>query len=237
MGRWDPVPPMWLEGRIYLEYVRLIRDPVFRGVEVPPGLGRPVLLIPGFLAGDWTLGTPVQWLRRVGYRPRLAGVNFNVHYSEVTLRPLIDALEALHRKTRSRVSVLGHSRGGVLAKVLSHRKPELVEQVITLGSPMRDPFDVHPLTMAGVRAAHVFNVVRYGHPASVEMRFLRDLAAEPKVPVTSIYSRSDGVVNWRACLRPDVNAIEVKGSHVGLALNPEVYRILAHLLPAPWRAR
>jgi triacylglycerol lipase len=237
MGRWDPVPPMWLEGRVYLEYVRLVRDPVFRGVDVPPGLGRPVVLIPGFLAGDWTLGTPFQWLRRVGYRPRLAGVSFNVHYSEVTLRPLIDALEALHRKTRSRVSLVGHSRGGVLAKVLSHRKPELVEQVITLGSPMRDPFDVHPLTMAGVRAAHVFNVMRYGHPASVEMRFLRDLAAEPKVPVTSIYSRSDGVVNWRACLRPDINAIEVKGSHVGLALNPEVYRILAHLLPAPWRVR
>jgi hypothetical protein len=57
------------------------------------------------------------------------------------------------------------------------------------------------------------------------------------VPTTSIYSRSDGVVNWKACLRSDVNAIEVKGSHVGLAFNPEVYRILGHLLPAPWRQR
>ena len=228
---------MWLEGRIYLEYLRLIRDPVLRGVEVPPGLGRPVMLIPGFLAGDWTLGTPYQWLRRVGYKPRLAGVTFNVLYSEVMLRPLIESLSALHRKTGARVSLVGHSRGGVLAKVLSHRKPELVEQVIALGSPLLDPFDVHPLTMAGVRAAHVYNVVRYGHPASVEQRFLRDLAAEPKVPITSIYSRSDGVVSWKACLRPDINKIEVKGSHVGLALNPEVYRILAHLLPAPWRAR
>jgi hypothetical protein len=226
---------MWLEGRIYLEYLRLIRDPVYRGVEVPPGLGRPVLLIPGFLAGDWTLRTPFQWLRRMGYRPRMAGVAFNVMYSEVMLRPLIDSLVALYKRTGARVSLVGHSRGGVLATVLAHRKPELVEQVITLGSPLHDPFDVHPLTMAGVRAAHLYNVVRYGHPASVEMRFLRDLAAAPKVPTTSIYSRSDGVVNWRACLRSDINAIEVKGSHVGLALNPEVYRILAHLLPAPWR--
>jgi pimeloyl-ACP methyl ester carboxylesterase len=226
---------MWLEGRFYLEYLRLIRDPVFRGVEVPPGLGRPVLLIPGFLAGDWTLRTPFEWLRRVGYRPRMAGVAFNVMYSEVMLRPMIDSLIALNRKTAARVSVVGHSRGGVLAMVLAHRKPELVEQVITLGSPLKDPFDVHPLTMAGVRAAHLFNVVRYRHPASVEMRFLRDLAAPPKVPTTSIYSRSDGVVNWKACLRSDINAIEVKGSHIGLALNPEVYRILSHLLPAPWR--
>jgi len=226
---------MWREGRIYIEYLRLIRDPVYRGVDVPPGLGRPVMLIPGFLAGDWTLRTPFQWLRRMGYRPRMAGVTFNVMYSEVMLRPLIDSLAALYKRTGARVSLVGHSRGGVLAMVLAHRKPELVERVITLGSPLNDPFDVHPLTMAGVRAAHLYNVVRYGHPASVEMRFLRDLAAAPKVPTTSIYSRSDGVINWKACLRTDINAIEVKGSHVGLGLNPEVYRILAHLLPAPWR--
>jgi dienelactone hydrolase len=222
---------------MYIEWLRLIRDPVYRGVEVPPGLGRPVLLVPGFLAGDWTLRTPYDWMKRMGYRPRMAGVTFNVMYSEVMLRPLLETLAALHRRTGARVSVVGHSRGGVLAKVLAHRKPDLVEQVITLGSPLKDPFDVHPLTMAGVHAAHVYNVMRYGHNASVEMRFLRDLAAPPRVPTTSIYSRSDGVVNWQACLRPDINAIEVNGSHVGLSLNPEVYRILAHLLPAPWRLR
>ena len=226
---------MWLEGRVYIEYLRLLRDPVFRGIEVPPGLGRPVMLIPGFLAGDWTLRTPFDWLRRIGYKPRMGGVAINVMYSEVMLRPLIDSLHELQHRTRARVSLVGHSRGGVLAKVLSHRHPDLVEQVITLGSPLGNPFDVHPLTMAGVRAAHLYNVFRYGHPASVEMRFLRDLSAAPRVPTTSIYSRSDGVVNWKACLRPDVNAIEVQGSHIGLALNPEVYRILAHLLPAPWR--
>ncbi len=226
---------MWLEGRFYLEFLRLMLDPVFRGEDVPPGLRKPVLLIPGFLAGDWTLRTQYDWLRRAGYRPRLAGLSFNVRYSEVMLKPLIDTLLAMHRKTNARVSVVGHSRGGVLAKVLSHRKPDHVEQVITLGSPLSDPYDVHPLTMASVHAAHLYNTMRYRHAASVEARFLRDLAAPPRVPTTSIYSRSDGVVNWKACLRPDINAIEVRGSHVGLALNPEVYRILAHLLPAPWR--
>ena len=227
---------MWLEGRVYLEFLRLIRDPVFRGTDVPAGLRRPVLLIPGFLAGDWTLRLQYDWLRRIGYRPRLAGVAFNVRYSEVMLRPLIDALVELHHKTASRVSLIGHSRGGVLAKVLSHRKPDLVEQVVALGSPLNDPFDVHPLTMAGVHAAHLFNQVRYRHDASVEMRFLRDLRAAPRVPTTSIYSRSDGVVNWKACRRSDVNSIEVHGSHLGLSLNPEVYRILAHMLPSPWQA-
>ena len=74
---------MWLEGRFYLEFLRLIRDPVFRGDDVPSGLRRPVLLIPGFLAGDWTLRTQFDWLKRVGYRPRLAGVAFNVSVNAV----------------------------------------------------------------------------------------------------------------------------------------------------------
>ena len=73
LGRWDPIPPIWLEGRFSVEFLRLIRDPVFRGVDVPPGNRRPVLLIPGFLAGDWTLRTQYEWLKRVGYRPRPAG--------------------------------------------------------------------------------------------------------------------------------------------------------------------
>src|SRR5260370_2018131 len=168
---------MWREGRFYLEWARLIRDPVYRGVDGPRGHGRRVILVPGFLAGDWTLRTPYQWLRRIGYRPKMAGVTFNVMYSEVMLRPLIDTLVALNRLTGARVSLVGHSRGGVLAKVLAHRKPELVGPVITLGSPLTDPFNGHPLTMAGGRAAHLDNVFLSRHPASVQLRFCRDLAA------------------------------------------------------------
>ena len=227
MRLWDPLA--------LREMAALLGDPVFRGRGVRHGDGRPVLLIPGFLSGDWSLRVLHNWLQRVGYTSYLSGIQLNVQHSENLIASLRKRLAQVEKESGRRVSLVGHSRGGVLAKVLSHRQPELVEQLITLGSPLHDPFDVHPLTMAGVRAAHVFNVFRYGHPASVEKRFLRDLAAPPRVPTTSIYSRTDGVVNWKACLRPDVNAIEVRGSHVGLALNPEVYRILAQLLTAPWR--
>jgi len=92
---------MWLEGRFYLEFLRLIRDPVFRGIDVPAGLRKPVLLIPGFLAGDWTLRTQYDWLRRVGYRPRLAGLAFNVMYSEVMLKPLLDTLARTTKALRA----------------------------------------------------------------------------------------------------------------------------------------
>src|SRR5260370_11837457 len=98
------------------------------------------MLIPGFLAGDWTLHTPFAWLRRVGYRPQVAGVAFNVMYSEVMLRPLIDALQQLQRRTGARVSLVGHSRGGVLAKVLSHPNPDPLQHATTLTPPPRHPF-------------------------------------------------------------------------------------------------
>ncbi len=227
---------MWLEGRIAGEYLALVRAPVFRGEGVPHGRGQPVLLVPGFLAGDWSLTTLRSWARRVGYQPELAGINFNVQYSEIVLEALQRRLEDLHRAGAGKVHLVGHSRGGVLAKVLADRNPDLVEQVVALGSPLSDSFDVHPFTMAGVRAAHLFNVVRYRRRSHVEGGFLRELAARPAVPVTSLYSRSDGILNWRACVRHDLHSLEVSGSHVGLAVNPEVYRILAHLLAGGWKA-
>ncbi len=234
-GRWTRQPPVWREGRFAGEYVRLLRDPVFQGIAVPNGKGRPVLLVPGFLAGDSSLSVMRSWLERVGYRPELTGISINVRYSEVVVKDLTLRLVDLFAWLGRRVTVIGHSRGGILAKVLSHRHPQMVEQVITLGSPLAGPYDVHPLTMAGVRLAHAFNLVRYGRTSDIERRFLHDLQAEPKVPVTSIYSKTDGIVHWEACLRADTQNIEVQGSHVGLGVNPEVFRILARLLPGPAR--
>ena len=229
-GLWQSPPPMWLEGRIATEYVSLIRDPVFRGEGVARGRGRAVLLIPGFLAGDWSLMTLHGWLRRVGYHPELPGFRLNVDYSEMLLERLGSRLQSAKRESGKRVAIVGHSRGGILAKVLADRHPELVSRVVTLGSPLGDPFEIHPVTMAGVRAAHLYNVIRHWRGAEVEGDFLTALAAPPRVPVTSIYSRTDGVVSWKACVRPDLSSAEVRGSHVGLAVNPDVYRLLAKLL-------
>ena len=234
-GRWLPLPPIWMEGRIATEFMALQRDPVFTGKGVPRGDGRPVLLVPGFWSGDFSMNILGAWLRRVGYLPELGGINFNIRYSEVLIKGLAKRLLEVYRAEGRKVTLLGHSRGGLLAKVLSHRYYPQVEQVIALGSPLADPFDINPLTMVGVRAAQLFNVVAYGRPATVEQRFMRDLKAKSRVPVTNVYSRSDGIVNWRACLRDDIHAIEVRGSHVGLAVNPEVYRVLGHVLAAGWR--
>jgi pimeloyl-ACP methyl ester carboxylesterase len=135
----------------------------------------------------------------------------------------------------ARVSLVGHSRGGLLAKVLSQRKPEDVEQVIALGSPLADWTDLAAVTHHAVGVVRTANELAYGRRLNAEGRFTYDLKLAPAVPTTSIYTRADDVVNFRSCLRPDIPALPVWGTHNGLVVNPEVYRLLGRLLARPRR--
>jgi triacylglycerol lipase len=226
-------PSVFGERRLAGEYLQLIRDPIFEGEGVPKGAGRPVMLIPGFLHGDVSLEVLRGWLERCGYQVEMSGIRWNIHYSEVLVRRLLLRLLDIYGWHGRKVTLVGHSRGGMLAAVLAQRHPEIVRRVVGLGSPLANPYDVHPVTMAGVRLAQAFNLVRYMRSGSVEVGFLRDLAAPVQGPVTSIYSRSDGIVYWGACRRPDVDSIEVEGSHLGLTVNRDVYAALARVLHAP----
>lgn len=217
------------------EFAALVRDPVFRGRGVPRGDGRPVLLVPGFLSGDWHLGVLHNWLARVGYRPYLSGILFNVQHSERMLAGLRRRLTEIHTETGTRVSIVGHSRGGLLAKVLSQRRPLLVEQVITLGAPLANWTDLAALTHQAVGVVRLANEIAYGKRLNAEGRFSHDLEVAPLVPTTSIYTKSDETVKFRACIRPDIPSIPAWGSHNGLLVNPEVYRLLGRLLARPHR--
>jgi triacylglycerol lipase len=225
---WDPLA--------FREMTALLRDPVFRGRGVPRGDGRPVLLVPGFLSGDWSLTVLSNWLERIGYKPHLSGILFNVQDSESLLAGLRHRLVKIESAAGSRVSLVGHSRGGLLAKVLSQRRPQSVEQVITLGAPLADTTDLALVTRHAVGVVKTANELAYGRRLSAEGRFAHDLRLPPAVPTTSIYTRSDDVVNFRSCLRPDIPALPVWGSHNGLLVNPEVYRLLGRLLARPRRS-
>ena len=227
MRLWDPFAVRELSA--------LLRDPVFRGRGVPPGDGRPVLLVPGFLAGDWTMRVLHAWLGRIGYTSHLSGIVLNVQHSERMLANLRRRVAEIADAAESRVSLVGHSRGGLLAKVLSQRKPDNVEQVIALGSPLADWTDVAAVTHHAVDVVRTANELAFGRRLNPEGRFTYDLKLSPVVPTTSIYTRADDVVNFRSCLRPDIPAIPVWGSHNGLVVNPEVYRLLGRLLARPRR--
>jgi len=217
------------------ELSALLRDPVFRGRGVPRGDGRPILLIPGFLSGDWSMTVLQRWLRRIGYKPHMSGIYFNVRASEHMLAGLRRRLSDIHGIDPSRVTLIGHSRGGLLAKVLAQRRPDAIEQVIALGSPLADQSDITPLTQAAVGVVRTANEIGFGLRLRAEGRFAYDLRLPPAVPTTSIYTRSDDVVNFRSCIRPDIPSIAVWGSHNGLVTNPEVYRLLGRLLARPRR--
>src|SRR5438552_416573 len=225
---WDPLA--------IREFSALLRDPVFRGRGVPPGDGRPVLLVPGFLAGDWTPRIMGGGLRRIGYRTYLSGILLNIQHSERLLSGLRRKVAEIEKENHARVSMVGHSRGGLLAKVLSQRKPQLVEQVITLGAPVADWTDLAALTHHAVGVVRTANELAYGRKLNSEGRFTYDLKLTPVVPTTSIYTQSDDVVNFRSCLRPDIPAIPVWGSHNGLVVNPEVFRVVGRLLARPRRS-
>ena len=138
-------PPIWREGRTGWELAALVRDPVFRHVDPSLGGGRPVMLVPGFLAGDGSLGVMTGWLRRSGYRTRRAGMRFNVGCSTQCVDLLESRAEELADQYGQRVALIGQSRGGTLGRALAVRRPDLVKTLIALGSPQLDPLGVHPL--------------------------------------------------------------------------------------------
>jgi pimeloyl-ACP methyl ester carboxylesterase len=227
-GRWYPLPPLWLEGRVWLEFVALRRDPIFSGVGVPPGRNQPVMLIPGFMAGDRSLDTMRGWLKRNGYWPMRSGIELNVQSSAVLVERIAERIRAKVPRGK-KVIVIGQSRGGTLGLGLAQKYPQLVERVIALGSPIASSMDIHPVTMLGVHAARAVHAIRRG-PWDIDDVFDQQILETPKVPLTMLYSRSDGFVHWKACVRPDVDAVEVGGSHLGMSVNPRVYREIARVL-------
>ncbi len=234
------IPPIWRESRFGLEAANLRRSAVWRGIGVEPGEGRPVLLIPGFLAGDGSLGAMTDWLRRADYRTKRAGIRANIACSEAACSKLEERLEEMADRYGERVAIIGQSRGGLFAKALASKRPDLVSGIVTLGSPLRNQLAVHPIVLAQVGVVGALGLI---NPKSLlSARCLRGKCCEQfrraleapfpeDVGFLSVYSRSDGIVNWRACLDPEADEhLEVDASHCGMSVNAAAYRATAHSL-------
>ena len=142
--------PIWGEARVALEHAALRRHPVFRGEGVSPGDGGPVLLVPGFLAGDVSLGLMAGWLKRSGYRPCRAGMRINVDCTARALDRLEAQLERIGDRHGRRVTIVGQSRGGSMARILAVRRPDLVDGIVDWRSCL-DPHARH----VEVHSSHV----------------------------------------------------------------------------------
>ena len=236
------VPPLWREARLGLEAAQLLRSPVWRGVGVPPGEGRGVVLVPGFLAGDGTLATMAKWLRANGYWTLRAGIRANVGCSEEACARIEERLETLAARTGGPVAIVGQSRGGVLARVVATRRPDLVSGIVTLGAPTIGMLRVHPLVLLQVGLVGALGTGRV--PGLFRMSCLRGACCkafrtdlEARLPggvrYVCVYSRSDGIVDWRACLDgAATELVEIDASHCGMALSREAYAVVASALAA-----
>jgi pimeloyl-ACP methyl ester carboxylesterase len=228
-------PRLWQEARLGLELASLVRDPIFRGEGMTDAREQPVLLIPGFLAGDGSLTLMTRWLRGTGHHARRTGMRSNVSCSELAVSRLEERLELLYEHQGRRVAVVGQSRGGLFARVLASRRPDLVSGVVTLGSPHRGMLELHRLVRLQVLTVGALGSLGvpglFNHSCLLGdccKQFEQDLqgAFPPGVGFVSIYSKSDGVVNWNACLDPAARHVEVRASHCGMGVNAGVYRAL-----------
>lgn len=199
--------------------------------RVPLRGGDPVVLVPGFLAGDASLALMARALRHLGYRTYRSQIRANIGCTLDAAAQLERRLDQIAQRRESRVQIVGHSLGGMLARGVAARRPDLVSGITTLGSPSLAPGAHHVslsasvdvlvrLSRAGVHGVMAAECVA-GACARQSFEEGR-LALAPHIGFTSIYSRRDGIVDWRACVDPLAQAVEVTASHIGMAVDPRV---------------
>ena len=202
------------EARGIFEFnASLLLSPVL--MRAPRGDGHPVLTLPGFLASDLSMAPMRRYLRELGYDAYAWKMGRNIGGVSRMRAALRDRLSEICTATGRKVSIVGWSLGGVYARDLALQAPEMVRYVVTLGSPFAN--DVR-----ATNATRLYEALS-GEAIENDSELRNAIAGDLPVPTTSIYSRSDGIVNWRTCLLRASEAaenIEVHfASHIGLGVN------------------
>lgn len=124
-------------ARPAVEFTRLLADPIFWAWGVPRGDGHSVLSLPGLGGGDSYLRPLTGWLGRIGYRPVVSGIDVNPGWSPELVDELANLVEQEFRRSGSKVTIIGHSLGGVFGYAIAAHQPRMIRQIITLASPLR----------------------------------------------------------------------------------------------------
>ena len=197
-----------------------------------------MVLFPG-LAADKTAMRPLHNLcEQLGYTAHDWGRGINtgpVGDVDAWIGELGSHVQHVAHTHDSRVSLIGWSLGGIYAREIARLVPGAVRQVITLGTPFAGDADA-------THAGWLFRMLS-GRAAVIDDALLLRLRCTPPVPTTSIYSRSDGIVAWQACLEAchheRAESVEVAASHIGLVWHPAVWAVIADRLAQPeglWRS-
>lgn len=196
--------------------------------QLPRGDGHPVLVIPGFGAGDWET-TPLRHvLHSLGYKVHGWGRGRNLGTNQLVRERLRTQVQNLHER-HGKVSLIGWSLGGVFARELARHQPERVRRVFTLGSPFNVCPDANNLLP-------LMRLMNFGRTVKLDREGFQRRRAPPPVPCTAIYTKTDGIIAWPCTIEdpaPNTENIEVQGSHMALGANPQVWRLIAERLPRP----
>jgi pimeloyl-ACP methyl ester carboxylesterase len=243
------------EGSAVTEAARFIRrsthDRLHRG-SIPYALRspehglEPVILVPGFMAGDGTLGPMSRHLRWLGYRTYRSLMHANVGCTQEASETLERRIETIADKRGRKVSIVGHSLGGLMARGIAARRPDLVDAIVTLGSPILAPGAAHPLLLFDLKMVTRLQLAGLGTMMGEDCTSgacARSSWEQAQVPLatgtsfTSVFSRRDGIIDWRSCLDPQATTVEVSTSHLGMAFDPVVLDIVTETLAANRAAR
>ena len=225
---------MLLESRAVYDAAAMI--PMFRVQKfLPQGDNHPVLVLPGFLASSRSTRPLRQYIADLGYRAHRWKLGYNMGYSFKLHYGMRDRVTELVDRYGEKISLVGWSLGGVYARELAREMPDIVRQVVSMGSPFRG----HPASSNIGRIFNLFSEVPY---KDIPNDFLQHMAVPPPMPTTALYTRGDGIVAWQSTVelseRYDVENIHVGGTHLGLGFNPRVLLALADRLAQPegeWR--
>ena len=230
----------WTEALFAAEILLLHATPIYYGFGIPHGDDSGVVIIPGFLGTDLYLMELHGWLGRIGYRPYFSGIGINADCPNLLIqRHLNETIEKARAETGRKIHLIGHSLGGVIARAVARQRPRDVASVITLASPIQGTVTSRTVLHAAeavrlrILQEHGRGVLPACYTGRCTCNFVDSLKRDipDSMLQTAIYTRHDGIVNWRYCMTRDPEAdFEVPGTHIGMAFNPSAYAIVAERL-------
>lgn len=225
-----PHPPhrFWTlaEGRAMFEFGAFLMSRPFLG-QLARGDGHAVQVLPVFMASNTSTAPMRRLLKDLGYDAHGWDSGRNVRVDNALIGRLETQLKRLNDDSGRKVSLVGWSLGGVLARELAKLHPDRVRLVISLGSPISDDRN-------HTSAARLFELLNGKEPEAMQGGRFRALDEAPPVPTTSVFTKTDGIVHWRGSVQKrsatPVENIEVYASHCGLGVNPSVMVAIADRL-------
>jgi pimeloyl-ACP methyl ester carboxylesterase len=226
-----PPHPFWAlsEGRAFFELGAFYASRLWLAT-LPKGDGHSVITLPGFMATNSSTIPMRGVLKNLGYDAHGWESGRNLRVDDAMLGQLKAQLENLHETSGRKVSLVGWSLGGVLARELAKLYPDSVRCVISLGSPISDDRN-------HTNARRLFEFFNGKEPEIMDDGQFSGLDDAPSLPTTSILTKTDGVVHWRGSVQKEQDTptenIEVYASHCGLGVNPSVMIAIADRLRQP----